>query len=338
MREQVISGEWLVTRKRRQWFLLLLFLLLTSHYSLTTSYAQSPTVRFETPTQTFNVGDAVRLDLVIDHAAGQRVLPPSLEMDWGSVELQGVTQPEITRLDNGMERTSIVVQVTAWQPGNYITPAFEVRLASADGTISTLPVQPFPLRVESVLNPDDLNARDIKPQASFPFGSEISPLIWATGIVAVLAIAAAIIVVLRSRRSVPPQPMQKVDARPPYVIALAELDEIEQADFVSAGQFQQHYTRVSETTRRYLEREFNLTAMEETTYELQRSLQNNSQLDAGLQKQVIGLLQEADVVKFAKIRPNVTDAQQLAAKARQFINASHAQKVAQTTPDLEEVA
>jgi hypothetical protein len=151
-------------------------------------------------------------------------------------------------------------------------------------------------------------------------------------------LAAGLFVVLRRRRSTPPVAVPPVDNRPPHVIALTELDEIEQADFVGAGQFQQHYTRVSETTRRYLEREFALKAMEATTYELQRSMQNNSPLDMLLQKQLIGMLQEADVVKFAKIRPNSADARQLPAKARQFISASHAQMQAQQDSQPEEVA
>lgn len=328
-----------VNSKQFRGLLLFACLLLTAYCSLFTAHAQGATVRFETATQTFTVGDAVLLDLVVDHAPGQRVLLPSLEMDWGAIELQGVTQPEITLIENGMERTSIVVQVTAWEPGDYITPPFEVRLASADGTISTLPVQPFPLRVESVLNPDDLNARDIKPQASLPFGTGGSRLVL-LGIGALVAVAVVVLAVaLRKRRAGSEVVAKITDDRPPHIIALAELDEIEQADLVAAGQFQQHYTRISETIRRYLEREFELTAMEETTYELQRSLRENGILDKGLQKHVIGLLQESDIVKFAKIRPNPTDASQLPEKARQFVNASNAQKRAQEVePEAEVVA
>lgn len=285
-------------------------------------------MRFETATQTFTVGDAVRLDLVVDHGMGQRVLPPSLEMDWGEIELQGVTQPEITLLENGMERTSIVVQVTAWEPGDYITPPFEVRLASADGTISTLSVQPFPLRVESVLNPDDLNARDIKPQATIPFVEQSSLLIFAGIMAGIVLVGAALFAVL-GRKSSPAEPIVQVDNRPPHVIALAELDDIEQASLLSAGQFQQHYTQVSETIRRYMELAFNLNAMEETTHELRRSLEQNLSLDKELQTSLIALLQEADVVKFAKIRPNYTEAINLVNTAREFVKDSHTQTMAQ---------
>ncbi len=321
--------------KALRWIFIVVCLLVATNVV----HAQAPTVRFETATQTFTVGDAVRLDLVVDHAAGQRVLPPSLEMDWDPIELQGVTQPEITLLENGMERTSIVVQVTAWEPGEYITPPFEVRLASADGSISPLPVQPFPLRVESVLNPDDLNARDIKPQASLDFSNSVVLRLILAGVAASgLLLAIGIFFALRRQRVAEPIVTETVDDRPPHVIALTELEEIEQADLVGAGQFQQHYTRISETTRRYLEREFQLTAMEETTYELQKSLEKNSPLDKGLQKYLIGLLQEADVVKFAKIRPNTTEALQLPEKVRQFVNASHAQKLAHEAAQVEEAS
>lgn len=98
--------------------------------------------------------------------------------------------------------------------------------------------------------------------------------------------------------SVPPPP-----APPPVRdIALQKLTALEQQQLWQQGQLIEYYARLSIIVREYLENKYNILALESTTREISKFLQNTS-FPQPLKATLDYLLQQADMVKYAEMPP-----------------------------------
>jgi hypothetical protein len=118
----------------------------------------------------------------------------------------------------------------------------------------------------------------------------------------------------RSRRRVVQVPPVVVEERAPepvppaaYEAALARLDQIEAEAWPVRGEVARHYQAVADALRDYLEAGEELPARERTTAELLWSLPPHL-AEGGLRRRCEELLDEADLVKFARVRPNAATA------------------------------
>jgi hypothetical protein len=84
------------------------------------------------------------------------------------------------------------------------------------------------------------------------------------------------------------------------------------------GQFKTHYTLVTDCLREYLENQFQLRAFDRTTSELGQIL-GQSDLAIEYRQPFIKLFRESDLVKFAKLVPEVEEARQLVEQARRLV-------------------
>ncbi|MFQ5398345.1 MAG: hypothetical protein ACE5E7_01980 [Anaerolineae bacterium] len=272
-----------------------------------------------TPTQTsLAVGDVVQLVLSVTYPAGYRALPVQPDQQWGDFEVRALSPMEVRRNDDGTETSTQTIEVTLWGPGEYATPPLTITVADAAGNVQEVTADPITLTVKSVLVEGDTELRDIKPQAGLPV-----PPVWPWVLAAVLAAVAAGFLLSwlwrwwRARRpeeAVAPAP----DLRPAYQIALDELARIEQLDLPAQGQFKEHYTHVADVLRRYLEAEFRVPALDRTTGEIRRAIRKLL-LDPQAKTELVNLLADADLVKFAKFRPTQAEAEALPQQAREWV-------------------
>ena len=102
----------------------------------------------------------------------------------------------------------------------------------------------------------------------------------------------------RPKPVAPPPP-----PRPPWEIALEELDEVRHAGLLDAGRHAEYFDRVNDTLRSYLGGRFGFDGLESTTDEILAALTH-----APLQKlslaEVVAFLGECDLVKFANVTPS----------------------------------
>ena len=101
----------------------------------------------------------------------------------------------------------------------------------------------------------------------------------------------------------------------PDVIALAELDRIVGMGLAERAEYKTHYTLVVDTLRRYLEARYHIEAMDRTTFELLDVLEHRGERIDGLG----ALLDEADLVKFAKFSPSIENATLAVNRAREIV-------------------
>jgi hypothetical protein len=118
----------------------------------------------------------------------------------------------------------------------------------------------------------------------------------------------------RARRIAPPVP--------PYRLALRELNDLERRGLLEKGELMRYYVELSAVIRRYIENAFKIPALEQTTDEFAVSLSNVDSLGYELREAACGLLQEADLVKFARFNPGRQRAIDRLYAAREFVRSS----------------
>jgi hypothetical protein len=109
----------------------------------------------------------------------------------------------------------------------------------------------------------------------------------------------------------------------PYEIAIARLGDIEREEWSSRGEVERHYESVTDALRDYLEAAEEAPARERTTTELFWSLPPRL-LEGGLRRQYAAVFEAADLVKFARSRPDAPAAATFLRDARTLLARWHA--------------
>lgn len=222
------------------------------------------------------------------------------------------------------------MRVGYFRPGVASVPALALAYrSSADAPPDTVRSRPVPIDVVGSLPPGNQPMRDIKALEA------LAPRARTTRWLVMLA-ALALLVLLylagrrlaeRSARRRATRAPTTARARPvtvsPFDRARAQLAEIEAARWPALGQVARHYERVADVLRRFLEDGLGVRASDRTTEELVWSLAPGLR-DDGRREECLALLEEADLVKFARLRPDEAAAARLLARAHALLDSWHA--------------
>jgi len=111
------------------------------------------------------------------------------------------------------------------------------------------------------------------------------------------------------KRKKDPEAFSQIPEEPAHIIAFRELDKLKEDKIWARGEVKQYYTRLTEITRQYIERQYGIPAMESTTEEILRAFDRANPEDDLLDEILRELLELADLVKFAKEDPLPVDNQ-----------------------------
>ena len=237
----------------------------------------------------------------------------------------GVRILSVDRLRRGADRVFTGTAVIAfYRPGKRAVPAFGIPwLQVVTGHRGVVTHDPAEIEVPSVLPAGNPPLRDIRePDSPRSFGA-----LWALLAAAAAAASAWLATRRRANRPAPePAPVAPPPLPPPppdpYAAALLRLDAIEAEHWAAHGDVARHYEAVADALRDYLEEADGLPARERTTTELLWSLPPRL-AEGGLRRRVQEVLGEADLVKFAKLRPRADEAAGYTAWARELLERWH---------------
>jgi hypothetical protein len=219
---------------------------------------------------------------------------------WRETRAAGVVERIADVVMVPTELDSVAVPPVAF---DFVSPAGDTLRAWSDG---------FDVPIRRIA----IASKDVRPLKS---QWEVPPdyLEWAAIALAAVAAAAALVwwIRRRRRRAVPEAPAVRL---PPDVVALAELERIAGLGLVERGEFKSYYTLVADAVRRYLGERFRVESMDRTTYELLDELSRRGHRVDGLE----AFLNEADLVKFAKLRPDSARALRAIQSAREIVVAT----------------
>ncbi len=276
-------------------------------------------VQAEVDTAQITIGDRIRYTLTIDHIKDMRVEQPGPGANLGQFEIKDyqIYDPE-TYDDRIRLRYTYVISV--FDTGKFVIPPFPVAYFPADsaGDYRIIEASPIDITVNSVINDDKKELKDIKDPIWIPFDYTLI----AVAAVIVILLAAAGFFGYRLYRQKkeqgylfkPPEP-----PRPAHELALEQLAGLLEKDHLANGQFKLFYSELSEILRRYIEGRFFVPALEETSREILQEMEKQ-ELNEGLQPVLKDFLELADLVKFARYIPDQAENQQAPESVRSFVN------------------
>ncbi len=266
-------------------------------------YSQYVEIRAELDTDQVTIGDQFNLNLFISQPPGIEVKFPEITDSLaGKIEVLRQTDIDTVRMDERLELNRKIL-LTCFDSGFYEIPPFPFALSSADWNDSLFS-NPLFLAVNTV--PLDSMIRDIKQPIQVPVSfAEIYPYILIG--IGVAGLAYFIVYLIRKRKRKEPVFSISKPQEPAHVIALRELDELREAKLWQRNEYKQYYTRLTEIIRNYIERRFEIPAMEQTSYDILLSWKDKGYNDQNLYEILKQLLNLADLVKFAKEKPLPSD-------------------------------
>jgi hypothetical protein len=311
---------------RQLLFSSLMMALVLAAFALPAQAADGVQVTLTANQSELTVGDPVELTLEVKHLAGYQVIIPQLEGNWGPFEVQGQSRATTVANDDGTETTSQTITVTLFDLGAFETPSLPLTISDGSGAVVEEMTPAVALTVIPTLAEDDSTLKDIRPQVGMKVPSVLPWIMGGCFLVAVL-VGGGLWLYRRWRGESLFAPV--IDNRLPYQVAFDELDRIDGLRLPEKGQFKKHYTLVTDCLRTYVEQQFQVHAFDRTTTELKVSLRTSS-VTPDHARRFIDLFMEGDLVKFAKLTPEVADAYQLTDQARILVD------LTKPTPDPKE--
>lgn len=211
--------------------------------------------------------------------------------------------------------------ITAFDTGVYVIPSLPITVEGSEynNVLRTDPVA-FVVNTYQV-DPQKGNYDIVMPYAAPWTFAEILPyFLWSLLVLAILVLV--IWLWLRHKKNKPLFTPRKEEI-PPYVKAIRSLDEIKGGKLWQAGREKEYYTRLTDTVRLYLDEEFSIPAMEQTSTETLRALENCREVQANERGKLAEMLSTADFVKFAKFTPLQDENARYLDVAYDFVNTTH---------------
>jgi len=265
--------------------------------------------------ESVTVGDVLTLTLTVNHPRDHHVVFPDVPREWGEFEVRRTTYLPTEVGEDDSLRSAMSIEAVLFQPGVHPTPELSVAVRRPNGSVINRPVRPIAIEVASVLSSGANELKDIRPQAEVPF-----PTTWPWMFGGLTGAAILILVgIYYWRRMLTEVTVQPQQVLTPLEHALLALDKIEAQDLPRQGRYLEHYGLVADCLRSYLFGQFRIPARELTTEQSisvldRRPVPPNDVRDLG---EVLG---EADLVKFARLAPELSNARAAVVTARRVVN------------------
>ncbi len=301
--------------------------------------AQKPIVTDTFPSRGTS-GWAATLSITVRHGKGERVLPSGLDLS-SAVEAKKVlreagfvvpdqdggaaarlwTEPDDSGKPDATTHLELPLVLLPPNPGRnaMVLPPLPVAVARANGEIATVCTHTHTIIVDDpIANTPDAMPKENPP--GMPQREEWTALKKAVGWGSLGLLAGALLAYLiwrwlnRPKPAPPPPP-----PRPPWEVALEELDEVRHAGLLDVKRYSEYFDRTSDAIRRYLGARFGFDGLESTTDEILEALRKQGagfirfDVPAGADgggpapgisyERIARFLRECDLVKFANLTP-----------------------------------
>ena len=269
---------------------ILFFLLLMC----TLTYSQKVSVA--TDTTNIRIGEQFLFKIVIKDTANV-IFPEKLE---NLTKLEVVKDIKIDTFKNSLIKKYLM---TGFDSGAFYIPTQQIFIKNraylsdsvlinvATIAVDTSQQKPFPIKS---IQTEPLVYDDFKPY-----------VIW---VILALLLLGLFIYYLKTRKKPEIKEIESINTLPPYEEALEKLQELDDKWLWQNNEIKKYYSELTEIVRVFIEKELEIPALEITTFELISLLSDyNTPKNINITKETVhklnALLQEADLVKFAKSTP-----------------------------------
>ena len=289
-------------------------------------FAQKPIVKAEIDTTNIRIGEQFNLKISVDEI--QNVIIPKLK-------LKGLAVVDSTKTDtvkNSLIRKYIL---TGFDSGAFYIPQQQIFVRNQAYLTDSLLVNVATIAIDT----SKVKKFPIKYIKSEPYTFD-DYKIYIYIFLAALAIIGFWIYwfVIRKRKIEEDEPTYRT--LPPYEEAIYKLSELDEKLLWQNNKVKEYYSELTEIVRGYIERELKVPALEKTTDEIIESLTDFNDSNAIVTtketiKKLKELLQEADLVKFAKSKPLSIEIEEDRKDAEDVVNNLKPKPIIEENDELE---
>ncbi len=270
--------------------------------------------------QRIHVGDPIEFTISITKHEEVRVVLPDDEIKPAPFDLLGIRRT--VEQEEGSEIEKLILTVSIYETGNFEIPSIEIPYVTANETEKHVTTDPVPVVVDTVLTEEDQQLRDpkapadVNPRAAYPLG-----------LLALVIITAALLIAAfrwwrRYRIEKKQIDEERIEqSRPPGEVALEAITALRSKNLPAKGEVKPFYVEAVEIFKRYLQDRYAVSVIERTTGEIKRDFRK-SRLTGKEQHVVFSVLDEADLVKFARHRPPMEECSQFLDRIESYIRSS----------------
>ena len=267
---------------------------------------------------------SIKLEVVQDKDAQVEVLIPQNNLT-DEIEIIKVTDGDTIDIKNNRIQIDREIIITSFDSGFYSIPSIKSVLNN-----DTFATEPLSLKVVPVqVDEENLDLKDIKDVWSprFVLFDYIPSYVWIILLILLLIGAGIYLYNKYFRNRAKQETVAEVEIIP-HEKALEELYKLKEEKLWQSGQEKAYYTQLIDILREYIDSRFSINAMEMTTTEILASLRANKETKL-VENNLKIILEVADFVKFAKMRPLPEDNEASMRNAIKFVEL--------TIPQVEEV-
>jgi hypothetical protein len=258
---------------------------------------EKPLLKTQIDTTSIRIGE--QFNLSIYTPKNQIVNFPVLKDKLGKIE---VLESTLDTLPNSYLKKYLL---TSFDSGRWIIPQQKVLLDNKIFLTDSIIINVNTVKVDTTKQ----KLFPIKPIKKEPFALiDARPYLWWL-IGALILMAVGLYFLLRKKV----EKLVRKPAIPPFIIAMNSLKALDKKQLIKSEQLKVFYVELTDIIRRYIEADLSIPALESTTDELLMTINDfNSSSKLNIDKEALSklryLLKEADLVKFAKYKPDLAQA------------------------------
>jgi uncharacterized protein YneF (UPF0154 family) len=261
-------------------------------------FSQENPVKVSTDTTFIKIGEQFQYKVTVDK--GTQVVFPKLQLD-SLHKVEVVETLPVDTLKNKLEKKYIL---TSFDSGQYVIPQQQLLVNNKKYLTDSLLINVATVKVDTTKQ----KMFPIKAVMSEPKTIDDYLHLWWL-IFPLLAII-GIILYFILRKKVKKEVVAVYV--PPIQEAMERLKALDEKQLLKQNKIKQYYSELTEIVRNYIEKDINIPALESTTNELLETIKDfNQSSKLGISKETIAelkeVLQNADLVKFAKSKPIVEE-------------------------------
>ncbi len=260
------------------------------------------------------LGDQVKATITTDLSNGKEWR--NLDEVW-SDSIPGIevaSGPELDSKNPASTRATWLISV--FDTGYVHIPALRVVIRNGN-QLDTFLTTDIPIQVKSI-EPDSSGLAPIKDIVRQPFSLAYYKKYLPHALV-IIALIIAIYLWWKKRNRTVVAPEIIIPEPLPHEWALSSLDELETKRLWQSGEVKEHYSLLTAILREYLERRYDIKALEQTSDEIIGQLRG-LELSSALLDDTAELLSVSDLIKFANADPGIDIHAAALMRVRNFVN------------------
>lgn len=251
-------------------------------------------VTIKTDTTKIRIGEQIQYEIIVNETD---------DVQFSKLQLDNLKKVEVVqsfKIDSLKNRLIKKYAITSFDSGRWVLPRQKVLIKNKSFLTDSVIIDVATVPVDTIKQP----MYPIKTIKNEPYTfRDYQKYFW--GLLLLLLIIGLILYFVLRKKPTPEEIIAKI---PPFDLAKQRLIELDDKKLLKQNKVKRYYVELTDIVRSFIEREMNIPALESTTDELLETITDfNNSSSLNIPKETLlklqRLLQEADLVKFAKSKP-----------------------------------